>query len=213
MQKLGVEDVRSALAKVAADVPAYAEELRELDAATGDGDLGITMTIGWKAVSEALPTLGRGGADIGTLLAQAGMAFNRAAASTFGALLATAFMRAGKELRGLGEVGLTELIRGFEAALLGIKERGKAEVGDRTMLDALAPAVSAMKEAEREGQGLPQAMRMAADAALKGAQGTVGKVPRFGRAAWVGQRAAEVQDPGATAVALMLRSLAEFVQS
>ena len=87
-----VEEVRAALAKVGEDAAANAETLRELDAATGDGDLGVTMTVGWGAVREALPGLGQG--DIGTLLAQAGMTFNRAAASTFGVLLATALMRA-----------------------------------------------------------------------------------------------------------------------
>jgi phosphoenolpyruvate---glycerone phosphotransferase subunit DhaL len=214
MQTLSIEDVRQALAKVASDVPAYAERLRELDAATGDGDLGITMTIGWNAVREALPTLGQDApTDIGALLGQAGLAFNRAAASTFGVLLATALMRGGKELRDLSELGLPEVIRGFEAALQGLKERGKAEVGDRTMLDALAPAIEAMKQAQASGQDLPRAMVAAADAAMKGAESTIGKMPKFGRASWIGERAAEVQDAGATAVAYMLRSLAEFVQS
>jgi dihydroxyacetone kinase-like protein len=213
MLMLGIEEVRQALAKVATDVPAYAERLRELDAAAGDGDLGITMIIGWKSVREALPTLGQNTpTDIGALLGQAGMAFNRAAASTFGVLLATALIRGGKELRSQSQIGLPEVIRGFEGALQGLKERGKAEVGDRTMLDALAPAIQAMKQAQAAGRDLPQAMVAAADAAMNGAESTIGKIPRFGRASWIGERAAEVQDAGATAVAYMLRSLAEFVQ-
>ncbi|MGI6207648.1 MAG: DAK2 domain-containing protein [Anaerolineae bacterium] len=206
-----VEEVRAALAKVGEDAAANAETLRELDAATGDGDLGVTMTVGWGAVREALPGLGQG--DIGTLLAQAGMTFNRAAASTFGVLLATALMRAGRELKGLTEARLPDVIRAAEGAFAGIKERGKADVGDKTMLDALDPAIAALKDAEAQGRSLREALDAAAEAAMRGAEATVGKMPKFGRASWLGPRAAEVQDPGATAVALMLRSLAEALRS
>ena len=208
---LTVEDMERALDWVGQGVARYAERLRELDAATGDGDLGVTMTIGWNAVREALPSLEH--SDAGTLLAQAGMAFNQAAASTFGVLLATAMMRAGRELRGTTEIGLCEMIRGLEAALQGVRERGKAEVGDKTVLDALAPAIVAVKEAQAAGRTLGEAVAAAADAAMRGAESTAGKLPRFGRASWLGKRAAQVQDPGATAVALMLCSLAEFLRS
>ena len=208
--RLTVEDMRAALEKMGRDMVASAERLRELDAAAGDGDLGVTMTVGWKAVQSALPELGQG--DVGSLVAQAGMTFNRAAASTFGVLLATAMMRAGRELRGLQEVGLAELAQAVEAALQGVRERGKAEVGHKTMLDAMAPAVEALKEAVAKEQSLSAGLEVAAQAAQRGAENTAGKKPRYGRAAWLGERATQVQDPGATAVALMLRSLAEFVR-
>ncbi|MGQ9555594.1 MAG: DAK2 domain-containing protein [Anaerolineae bacterium] len=209
-ERLTVEDVRGALDKVGQDALVYAERLRELDAASGDGDLGVTMTIGWNAVRAALPGLTQD--DIGMLLAQAGMSFNKAAASTFGVLLATALMRGGRELKGLKELGLAEVIKGFEGAFQGVRERGKASVGDKTMLDALAPAIEALKEAAARGESLASAMDAAAKAAEAGAAQTAGLIPKFGRAAWLGQRAAEVQDPGATAVALMLRSLADYVK-
>jgi dihydroxyacetone kinase-like protein len=206
---LTLSQVAKALAYVAQSAMANAEKLRELDAATGDGDLGVTMTVGWKAVLEALPQLEQQG-DIGKILAQAGMTFNRAAASTFGVLLATAMMRAGRQLQGKAEATLEDLMRALEAALQGVKERGKADVGDKTMLDAMAPALAALQEAASKGQSLPEALAQAAAAAEEGAAKTAGLKPRFGRAAWLGERAAQVQDPGATAVALMLRALADF---
>lgn len=209
-ERLTVEDVRAALDKVGQDALAYAECLRELDAASGDGDLGVTMTIGWNAVRAALPGLTP--EDIGALLAQAGMSFNKAAASTFGVLLATALMRGGRELKGMKELGLAEVIKGFEGAFQGVRERGKASVGDKTMLDALAPAVEALKEAQSKGQSLAEGLEAAAVAAERGARETAGLMPKFGRASWLGQRAAEVQDPGAMAVALMLRSLADYLK-
>lgn len=209
-ERFTFEDVRAALEHVGRETVAQAERLRELDAASGDGDLGVTMTIGWGAVQEALPNLGQG--DAGNLLAQAGMAFNKAAASTFGVLLATALMRAGRELRGATEVGPEEAVRAAEAAFQGVRERGKANVGDKTMLDAMAPAIEALKQTLAEGAALPAALAAAADAAERGAAATKGMTPKFGRASWLGQRVAEHQDPGATAVAVMLRSLAGFAQ-
>jgi len=205
-----VADMREALRRVSLDAAENAEKLRELDAATGDGDLGVTMTVGWGAVREALPKLGQG--DLGSLLAQAGMTFNRAAASTFGVLLATALMRAGRELKGLETADLGDLIRAAEGAFQGVKERGKADVGDKTMLDALAPAIVALKEAQAQGRSLDEALDRAATAAAAAAAATIGMVPKFGRAAWLGPRAADVQDPGATAVAMMLRSFAEALK-
>ncbi|NPV06472.1 MAG: DAK2 domain-containing protein [Anaerolineae bacterium] len=205
-----VEEMRAALDKVGAEAAASAERLRQLDAAAGDGDLGVTMTVGWGAVREALPGLGQG--DLGSLLAQAGMTFNRAAASTFGVLLATALMRAGRELRGMTEARLPDVIKAAEAAFAGVKERGKADVGDKTMLDALDPAIAALKETQAAGKPLSEALDAAAQAAMRGAEATAGKTPKFGRASWLGPRAAEVQDPGATAVAIMLQSLAEALQ-
>ncbi|MHB0878369.1 MAG: DAK2 domain-containing protein [Anaerolineae bacterium] len=207
-ERLSTEDVRAALDFVGRAAAEQAEPLRELDAATGDGDLGVTMTIGWGAVREALPNLGQG--DIGTLLAQAGMTFNKAAASTFGVLLATALMRAGRELKGVTEIGLDEVIRGAEGAFQGVRERGKANVGDKTMLDAMAPAIDSLKQSQASGQALAPALATAAEAAMAAAVATAGMTPKFGRASWLGERAAKIQDPGATAVSLMLKALADF---
>jgi len=202
-------DVEAALRKQAQDLTAQADALRELDAAIGDGDLGITVTIGFQALCEALP--GLEGADVSTLLMRAGMAFNRKAASTFGALYATMMMRAARVAKGTEIIGGSEFGGMLSAAVEGVQERGKAQRGDKTMLDALIPAAEAAMAAVDAGASLAEAAGRAADAAEEGARATVGMKSRTGRASWFSERTEGVQDPGATAVSLMLRSFQEFV--
>lgn len=208
-ESLARDDLAAALRKQAADLTARAEALRELDAAIGDGDLGITMTIGFQAVCEALPELEA--ADLSTLLMRAGMAFNRKAASTFGALYATMLMRAARVLKGVERIGAAEWAAMLAAAAEGVQERGKAQRGDKTMLDALIPAAEAAAAAVAAGASLSEAVARAADAAEEGARATVGMKARTGRSSWFSERTEGVQDPGATAVSLMLRSFQEYV--
>ncbi len=202
-------DVEAALRKQAEDLMAKADELRELDAAIGDGDLGITVTIGFQALCEALPQLE--GADISTLLTRAGMAFNRKAASTFGALYATMLMRAARVAKGRDTIGAAEFAAMLSAAAEGVQERGKAQLGDKTMLDALVPAAQAAVAAVESGASLGEVAERAAQEADEGARATVGMRARAGRSSWFGERTEGVQDPGATAVSLMLQSFQEFV--
>jgi len=146
-QTLTQPDVLAALRKQAEDLTARADDLRELDAAIGDGDLGITVTIGFQAVCETL--LGIEGADLSTLLMRSGMAFNRKAASTFGALYATMMMRAARVAKGVEAIGASEFGAMLSAAVEGVQERGKAQRGDKTMLDALIPAAEAAMAAAK----------------------------------------------------------------
>jgi len=208
-QTLTHAEAVAALRKQAADLTARAEELRVLDAAIGDGDLGITITIGFQAVCEALPDLES--ADLSTLLMRSGMAFNRKAASTFGALYATMMMRAARVAKGVEAIGAAEYAEMLSAAVEGVQERGKAQRGDKTMLDALIPAAEAAKAATDSGASLAETAARAAEAAEEGARATVAMKSRTGRASWFSDRTEGVQDPGATAVSLMLRSFQEFV--
>ena len=203
-------DIIAVLDKLADDLPAQAERLRELDAAIGDGDLGITVTLGMQAVREALPGLASG--DISTILMRSGMAFNRKAASTFGALFATMLMRGAKAVRGEESLDLAALAELWQAAAEGVKERGKADVGDKTMLDALVPAANALSSAADRGQSLGEGLKEAASAAANGALATVDIKSKMGRASWFSDRTLGVQDPGATAVEMIFRSLSEYVQ-
>jgi dihydroxyacetone kinase-like protein len=200
------QEVLAALDRLASDLVAHAEELRALDAAIGDGDLGITITIGCGAVRDALPALDPG--DIGAALSKAGMAFNRKAASTFGALVATMGMRAGREAKGRAEIGLAEIAAMCRAAAEGVKERGKSDVGQKTLLDALVPAAEALETAAAEGTSLSEALRRAAAAAEEGARATEGMKSQVGRASWFTDRTAGTRDPGAQAIALAFASLA-----
>src|SRR5712691_4418695 len=115
------DDFLALFSRMADDLEAAKDQLNELDAAVGDGDQGVTMTIGFRAVRDALP--GLKGQDIGAIVTRVGMAFNGKAASTIGALFQTGCMRAGKEVRGKQEIDLADLARMVEVALAGIRER------------------------------------------------------------------------------------------
>ncbi|MHB1295402.1 MAG: dihydroxyacetone kinase subunit DhaL [Anaerolineae bacterium] len=209
-ENLSAEDIAAALDRICVDLPAAAEQLRELDAAIGDGDLGITMTIGFGAVRAALPELRGQGID--TILLKSGMTFNRQAASTFGALFATMMMRAAKVARGCTSIGLADVAAMCRAAVEGVQERGKAQVGDKTLLDALVPACDTLDRAAAERASLSAGLAQAVAAAEEGTRATTAMKSRVGRAGWFSERTQGVQDPGATAIWLILRSFSAFVE-
>ncbi len=202
-------DVLAALAHVAADMEGRKDELCALDAAIGDGDQGVTMAIGFRAIREALPALQE--QDIATIITKSGMAFNGAAASTIGALFATACMRAGREVEGREELGLGDVAQMLEAALRGIQERGKAQLGDKTVLDALGPAAKAARNAAESGVPLVEGLRQALAAAEAGMKATIPLQSKIGRAAWIADRTVGHQDPGATSFYLMFRAAVEYL--
>jgi dihydroxyacetone kinase-like protein len=208
-ETLSAADVVAILNKIAVDVPAQAETLRVLDAAIGDGDLGITVTLGLGAMAEALPELA--GTDLGNILMKSGMAFNRKAASTFGALFATMMMRAARVAKGLDELGLAQLAEMAVAAADGVRERGKSDVGNKTLLDALVPAAQALAAAAAGGAGLLAGIESATAAAEAGMRATAAMKSQVGRASWFADRTEGQQDPGATAIWMMFVSLRDYV--
>jgi dihydroxyacetone kinase len=197
--------VRDGVAAMARTLMAHADELNALDAALGDGDLGVTMRLGCQAVLDELASLE--GADTATICTRAGQAFNRAAASTMGALIATAGMRAGKEAKGVAEIDLGCLARMLAAAEAGMRERGKAQRGDKTVLDALIPLVEAVQQAAAEQTGFAVAGERALLAAREGRQATISMQARIGRASWVGERTVGQPDAGASALVIALEGL------
>ncbi|MFO7696704.1 MAG: dihydroxyacetone kinase subunit DhaL [Anaerolineae bacterium] len=211
VETLTRDDVLAALHKLAADLTANAERLRELDAAIGDGDLGITVTLGFGAVVEGLDALAD--QDIATILLRSGMAFNRKAASTFGVLYATMMMRAAKEAKGLETLGIADLARMAQSAAEGVMERGKAQLGDKTLLDALVPAAQTLQTAAEADTPLAAALREAATVAAKGAEATIEMKSKSGRSSWFAERTVGAQDPGATAIQMMFESLASHVET
>ena len=202
-------DLLAVLKKMADDLEAAKDLLCQLDAAVGDGDQGVTMAIGFRAVREGLPALQ--GQDIGTIITKSGLTFNGAAASTIGALLATAAMRAGQEAKGRQEIGLADLAKMAQAAQAGIQERGKAQVGDKTVLDMLAPAVQALRTAADQGGLLEEALRQSLTAAEAGVKATIPLKSKIGRAAWLADRTVGHQDPGATSFYLMWKSVVDHL--
>lgn len=187
----------------------HKDELCRLDAALGDGDAGLTASRGFKAVVDNFPNLRE--EDIGGLLIQSSLVMGEAVASTMGTLLATALMRGGKAVHGKRELSGEDIIRMFEAMVQGIADRGKARVGDKTILDSLAPATEAMAAARQRGAGLDQMLKEAAEAAKQGAERTASMQSRHGRASRYLERSIGHQDPGATVGALIVQGFADYV--
>ncbi|MGZ3581460.1 MAG: dihydroxyacetone kinase subunit DhaL [Ktedonobacterales bacterium] len=177
--------------------------LTELDAAIGDADHGINMDRGFTAVMEKLANIGD--ADAAAILKTVGMTLVSTVGGAAGPLYGTAFLRAGTALAGKPDLQPEDVVAAFTAAIQGIQARGHAQRGEKTMLDALFPALDALKAALDNGQDLTDALRAAADAAEAGAKATIPMLATKGRASYLGERSIGHQDPGATSSALLLR--------
>jgi phosphoenolpyruvate---glycerone phosphotransferase subunit DhaL len=198
-------DVAAAARRAAAALKANHALLTELDQAVGDGDLGVTAI----KLAEALEAAAdQGGADLGKFLAQTGMSLNRAASSTMGTLMATALMQAGKRVMGKESLTTADLPELLNAATEGVRTRGKANLGDKTLLDALAPAADAFAAALAEGKTLPDAAQAMVGAARGGRDRVTPLRNRIGRASWLGERTEGKVDPGCVFAVIVLAALA-----
>ncbi|MBL8581226.1 MAG: dihydroxyacetone kinase subunit DhaK [Rhizobiaceae bacterium] len=199
-------DVARRLALAAAAALTAAEtELTELDAKAGDGDLGASMARAAEAI-RALPEHAWNAPA--HALTEVGNALRRAIGGSSGPFYATALLRASRALTGTGAAP-EDLAKAFDAAVAAISELGGARRGDRTMVDALAPASAAFRSAIAAGLSPAKALSAAADAANAGAEETRSMRPRLGRASYLGERAVGVPDGGAVAAAIWLRAIAD----
>jgi dihydroxyacetone kinase-like protein len=205
-QVLTFDELREALRRAADRLEAARDELCALDAIAGDGDLGVTMATGFAAIRPLIDT--PPARDAGQLLSQIAMQIGRVAPSTLGTLTATALLRAGTSVPGKVDLGADDIAEMLEAAAQGMKDRGKADVGQRTAVDALAPAATAAREAATDRQSAAAALTKAAESAEAGAAATADMEPVYGRAGWIADRARGNRDAGATAWATILRALA-----
>jgi dihydroxyacetone kinase-like protein len=178
------------------------DALTDLDAAIGDGDHGINMDRGMQAVLAALDETRPAAA--GPFFTKVGMVLVSTVGGASGPLYGTFFLRVGTSLGEVGEVSLTEFATALRAGLEGIVARGKAEPGDKTMYDALAPAVTALDGAAAKGMDAAEALKIAMEAAESGRDATIPMLARKGRASYLGERSIGHQDPGATSVALLM---------
>lgn len=194
------------IAAVADDVIAAREELNRLDGVAGDGDLGITMTNAATALQEILPTASD--QNMASLLRQCGAELARRAPSTSGTLVATGFLRAAQAVGSGEEPGVVLLVKATEAAMNGIQERGKVALGDKTMVDALGPAIEALRRAAHERRDVAGALADAAVAAQEGAERTAEMRAKVGRAGWLADRSDGHIDAGARLVAIAFASAA-----
>jgi dihydroxyacetone kinase-like protein len=181
--------------------------LTELDAAIGDADHGANMERGFKAVMNKLPEISD--KDIGTIFKTVGMTLISTVGGAGGPLYGTFFLQVGMKTAGKMELTLSDWTEALEAALNGVVMRGKAELGDKTMVDALTPAVAVLKQSVSDSQSFHKALELSAEAAKKGMEGTIPLVARKGRASYLGERSAGHQDPGATSSFLILQAAAD----
>jgi phosphoenolpyruvate---glycerone phosphotransferase subunit DhaL len=205
---LGHDDVVRWIRAFAAEVGANKEQLTQLDAAVGDGDHGINMQRGMTAVLVKLDAASEE-QDIGALLKTAGMTLVSTVGGAGGPLYGTLFLQMGTAVSGKDELGPDDWAAALEAGIAGVQARGKAEAGDKTMIDALIPGRDALKSALAGGASFEDALRQSADAAGQGMRDTVPLVARKGRASYLGERSAGHQDPGATSSHLLLEAAAE----
>ncbi|MDH4440925.1 MAG: dihydroxyacetone kinase subunit L [Rhizobium sp.] len=186
------------------------EFLIALDGKVGDSDLGITMSKAFAAAAEALEAEGEG-AGIAKLLRTAGATMARTAPSTMGTLTATGFLRASKAVEGKDVLGTAELAAFWRAYRDGVGERGKAKLGDKTLIDVLEPIAATLEAQASRGASLSEALKVAADAADQALEATKSMVAQHGKAAAFQEKTVGLQDAGATVGCFLIRRMADFV--
>jgi len=200
-------DVLDWLRRFGAEMAEHRAELTGLDAAIGDGDHGTNMDRGMRKALERLD--GVEGEDIGGALKAVGMALVSSVGGAAGPLYGTLFIQMGGATSGSDALDLARWTDALEAGVKGLQARGRAEPGDKTMVDALLPALETLRTAVQDGAAPAEALRRSAGAAEEGMKATVPMQARKGRASYLGPRSVGHQDPGATSSHLLLLSAAE----
>jgi phosphoenolpyruvate---glycerone phosphotransferase subunit DhaL len=203
---MNIDEFKNRLIAAVALVRANHEELSRLDSDTGDGDHGVTMLRAMKAVENAIH--GYQGSELKTLLVDVGWAVMGVDGGSTGPLLGCLFLGMSDGLGNEPEIDCTGLALMFQAGLDKVQEQTKATIGDKTLMDALIPAVEALKKASQEDKSIGQALEAAAQAAEKGALSTKDFQARFGRARNLRERTIGFQDPGATSTAYIFKGFA-----
>lgn len=183
------------------------EFLTQLDSAIGDADHGINMDRGFQAVLAKLPAMQT--QDIGAIAKNVGMVLISTVGGASGPLYGTFFMQIGAATAGKLELSLTDWIAAFASAVEGVARRGKANLGDKTMLDSLLPALDALKTTASTGASLSEALRASEKAAQEGMLATIPMIAKKGRASYLGERSIGTQDPGSTSSYLLLKAAAD----
>jgi dihydroxyacetone kinase-like protein len=198
-------DTRQIVDAVAAAIEIHADALSALDAVGGDGDHGVSLTIGARAVQAAIAA--EPPATTGAALQKIGLTLVNAVGAAMGPIFGTAFVRAGAAANAAGTLDGPAVAAILKAAVEGVQARGKAVAGDKTMLDALIPAAEAAATAAAGGADAVRTLGAACDAAEAGAKSTSDMIAKRGRAAKLGERTRGHQDAGATSTALILRTI------
>ena len=195
-----------AFAAVLSENKAY---LTELDSPIGDADHGINMDRGFQAVLNKLPSVSN--QDIGAIFKMVGMTLVSTVGGASGPLYGTYFIQLGMVTNGKLELTLEDWISAVESGLNGVIRRGKANPGDKTMIDSLLPGLEALKAAANDGANLAEALEKSAAAVEQGMKDTIPLVAKKGRASYLGERSAGHQDPGATSSYFLFKTAAEVL--
>ena len=183
------------------------QQLTDLDAAIGDGDFGISLDRGFTAVQSELTA--NPPADSRAVFQKVASVLIKTMGGSSGPLLGTFFLRAAATCGDKSELASADVVALFQSGVEGIQQRGKAALGDKTMMDAWLPAVDAMRSALEGGSGLAEILERGAAAAAAGAEATKSMSARKGRASYLGERSVGHPDPGAIAAHLILKAAAE----
>ena len=200
---MNIGDLKKAVASIAAAMRENRDFLVRLDQRNGDGDLGISMSDGYSAISELLAASRE--VDLGKALAKCSSLFNETAPSTLGTITSLGLLALAKSLKGKTDVSLDELASALEFMNSQIMEKAKSRPGDKTILDSLVPAVDALKA--HAGEGCEAAFRAAAEAAAAGSESTAAMRPVHGRAAYYGDSGIGVIDGGSVVGRLIFESV------
>ena len=210
---MDAEVFRAWIVSAAGVIEANRDHLTQLDAAIGDADHGINLSRGFTAVLGALDAAEAKAATPGAILTLTGNTLISKVGGASGPLYGTAFRRAGKALGGAADVDLAALSAALDAALAGVRQLGAAREGDKTMVDALAPATRAFSKAIAAGASPDDALSVLVEAATAGAAATVPMQALKGRASYLGPRSVGHEDPGAVSTSLILGALAGAAQA
>lgn len=205
MSIIGKDQVIDTVAAMSDIIIANEIPFCELDSAAGDGDFGMSVAKGFRQVKAEWEGLDRD--DIGTFLTSVGMIVMEYCGGASGPLWGSAFRGMGRYAQGKEELALAELGEMLQAAVSAIQKRGGAQLGDKTLLDALIPLTETIKAKATKGEALKPALEAAVDAAEAGAEKTKTMTARKGRATYVGERSLDFPDAGAMAVAIIARQL------
>jgi len=210
MDKLNSTDVKEIFAKAKDIMNENESYLFKLDSDMGDGDLGLTMSKGFSRVYEVVSELNE--ESVGKIFIKAGMTLASAVPSTMGTLIATGLMRAGKAVKDKTEVDLSDFALMLESFINGIMERGKAKLGERTIIDSLYPASEALKSAFKSKKSLKESFKEAYISSKEGVEATRKMTPKHGKAIYHSERSAGKEDPGAAAGMLLIKAFYDYLQ-
>ena len=209
MAQPALDDLDLVMKTMATTIVDNAEYFAQLDSIVGDGDFGFSLRNGFEVVASDYDSFDR--PSVGAVLKKIGIVISGKVGGVSGPIWGTAFLRAGAAAGDRTDLGTDDVVAILRAAVEGIKQRGQSDVGDKTLLDALVPAIDSLEESFRQpidDHGVA-AIQRAADVAVKAAEDTKGMLAMRGRAAYTGDRSRDSVDAGATAIGVILQAIAK----